>query len=323
MGIIRLYPHHNASMIQPNKLSCKGFTLIELSIVLVIIGLIAGGVLVGRDLIAAATIRAQISQIEKYQTAVNTFRGKYGYLPGDIPSPVADQYGFVPRGSQQGQGDGNGSIQSFSTRVGWATGVTVPGEPVMFWVDLSAANLIDGGFNTATPTQQTPDTPQMGMSAYFPTAKIGRQNNIYVWSGGWNVGLLGTGDEKNYFGIEMIYQIYNTCCTIAVPSLTVQEAYNIDKKIDDGFPQSGKVLALYAAYGNAYWAINTGLTLIPMPPYTSGGSGTYIPSSPPYSTATSWTSANCFDNGGTAGVQTYSLAQNSDSVNCALSFEFQ
>lgn len=43
----------------------SGFTLIELSIVLVIIGLIVGGVLVGRDLIKAAEVRAQVSQIEK------------------------------------------------------------------------------------------------------------------------------------------------------------------------------------------------------------------------------------------------------------------
>ena len=47
----------------------RGFTLIELSIVLVIIGLIVGGILVGQDLINAAAIRAQIAQVEKYQTA--------------------------------------------------------------------------------------------------------------------------------------------------------------------------------------------------------------------------------------------------------------
>ena len=52
----------------------KGFTLIEMSIVLVIIGLIIGGVLLGRDLISAAAVRAQIAQIEKYNAAVNTLR---------------------------------------------------------------------------------------------------------------------------------------------------------------------------------------------------------------------------------------------------------
>ena len=61
----------------------KGFTLIELSIVLVIIGLIVGGVLVGQDLIKAAEIRATVSQVEGYNSAVNTFRLKYNGLPGD------------------------------------------------------------------------------------------------------------------------------------------------------------------------------------------------------------------------------------------------
>jgi prepilin-type N-terminal cleavage/methylation domain-containing protein len=61
-----------------------GFTLIELSIVLVIIGLLAGGILVGRDLIHAAVIHAQVSQIEKYTMAANTFKLKYGGWPGDI-----------------------------------------------------------------------------------------------------------------------------------------------------------------------------------------------------------------------------------------------
>ena len=55
----------------------KGFTLIELSIVLVIIGLIVGGVLVGQDLIYAAKVRAQATQFERLKTAVYTFQGKY------------------------------------------------------------------------------------------------------------------------------------------------------------------------------------------------------------------------------------------------------
>jgi prepilin-type N-terminal cleavage/methylation domain-containing protein len=75
----------------------RGFTLIELCIVLVIIGLIVGGVLVGRDLISAAAVRAQVSQIEKYNTAVNTFRAKYGALPGDISATAAAQFGLTTR----------------------------------------------------------------------------------------------------------------------------------------------------------------------------------------------------------------------------------
>ena len=62
-----------------------GFTLIELSIVLVIVGLIIGGILVGQQLIHAAQIRQQAKQFELINAGVNTFRTKYNCLPGDCP----------------------------------------------------------------------------------------------------------------------------------------------------------------------------------------------------------------------------------------------
>ena len=74
----------------------SGFTLIELSIVLVIIGLIAGGVLVGRDLISAVAVRGEVSQLEGLDTAVNTFKMKYNALPGDISKTDAASFGMEP-----------------------------------------------------------------------------------------------------------------------------------------------------------------------------------------------------------------------------------
>src|SRR5476651_1560647 len=74
-----------------------GFTLIELSIVLVIIGLIVGCILVGQDLISAAEVRATVGQIEKYNSAVNTFRGKYNSMPGDMTADAAAAFGFTTR----------------------------------------------------------------------------------------------------------------------------------------------------------------------------------------------------------------------------------
>jgi prepilin-type N-terminal cleavage/methylation domain-containing protein len=130
----------------------QGFTLIELSIVLVIVGLIAGGVLVGQDLIRAAEVRATISQIEKYNTAVNTFRGKYGYLPGDINNAAATQFGFAARGQYAGEGDGNGLIEGVSNNAPSSNNgmYESAGETLMFWSDLTYANgmnigMIEGG----------------------------------------------------------------------------------------------------------------------------------------------------------------------------------
>lgn len=83
---------------------------------LVIVGLVVGGVLVGRDLISAAEVRAQITQIEKFNQAVNTFYGKYQALPGDMNGPTAAQYGFAAgtncTGGIGGR-DGNGLIDSY------------------------------------------------------------------------------------------------------------------------------------------------------------------------------------------------------------------
>ena len=63
--------------------SKAAFTLIELSIVLVIIGLIVGGILVGQNLIHNSEVKSQIKQIQEYEVAFNTFALKYNCLPGD------------------------------------------------------------------------------------------------------------------------------------------------------------------------------------------------------------------------------------------------
>src|SRR6202011_3322528 len=103
----------------------QGFTLIELSIVLVIIGLIVGGILVGQDLIKAAEVRAQISQIDKYNSAVNTFRAKFQSIPGDMAVATANQFGFTVDSTCYGQiggRDGNGLLDGASN----AGGALVP-----------------------------------------------------------------------------------------------------------------------------------------------------------------------------------------------------
>jgi prepilin-type N-terminal cleavage/methylation domain-containing protein len=131
-----------------------GFTLIELAVVLVIIGFIVGGVLVGQDLIRAAQVRAQITQIEQFNTAANTFRSKCGYLPGDVTATAASACGLKPRGQYAGEGAGNGIIEGiYGNSAGQNIGFAEQGgETAMFWVDLSATGPISGQFNTATAT---------------------------------------------------------------------------------------------------------------------------------------------------------------------------
>ncbi len=300
--------------------SAKGFTLIELSIVMVIIGLVVGGVLVGRDLIAAATIRAQIAQIEKYTISASTFRVKYGYVPGDMPADAATQFGFSARGSLPGEGDGNGVIQSkniSNTGYGYSAGM---GETALFWADLTTAGLIDGKFSTATATSfalpYVDDTTTPSTKAFLPEAKIGRNNYIAVWSGGWQApfDVYGMGQNgQNYFSINTVEFLRSTDL-LGNPGMRIIEAANIDKKIDDGAPQTGRVGAVYICQKFA-WA-GGGPTGCDDGAY--GTSGT---------TATAQSKTTCYDNGNVAGTtQQYSISSltgNGQNINCAISIQLQ
>ncbi len=62
----------------------SGFTLVELAIVLMIIGLLIGAILRGQELLESARITATLQQVKAYQGAIVTFRDTYGALPGDL-----------------------------------------------------------------------------------------------------------------------------------------------------------------------------------------------------------------------------------------------
>src|ERR1019366_3549131 len=67
----------------------QGFTLLELSIVLVIIGLLIGGIFVGQSLIHTAQLNSVISEFNRYQTSVQNFKMQYQALPGDMTNATA------------------------------------------------------------------------------------------------------------------------------------------------------------------------------------------------------------------------------------------
>jgi len=210
----------------------EGFTLIELSIVLVIIGLIVGGVLVGQDLIKAAEIRATVGQVEKYNAAVNTFRTKYNGMPGDLAATQAAAFGLYSSGMDgtTGKGDGNGLLSDSSA----VTSYQGIGETIVFWRHLSDAGLVDGSFGqdaylASGGVVSTTTNPAL----YLPTAKMGRGNMFAV----------ATTGGQNYYYLSGVKSLPASGAYTFTSNITPIEAYNMDVKLDDGAPYTGVVQA--------------------------------------------------------------------------------
>jgi prepilin-type N-terminal cleavage/methylation domain-containing protein len=225
-----------------------GFTLLELSVVLVIIALIIGGILVGRDLVEAAYVRATVAQIEKYKTAVNTFRTKYNTFPGDLSATTASQLGMAIRAGTAGRGDNDGALEGCSAAaVGTAT---IAGcETILFWNDLSVANMVDGNFvgtdgtgiNMASSEDDQLDLISDAMAmpvvtlnkdTVQPRAEIQKGNYVIAYSDSGVNYFEITGLKSSALGI---YTLYN--------ALTPLEALNMDNKMDDGDPMDGHIEA--------------------------------------------------------------------------------
>ena len=108
----------------------SGFTLVEIAIVLVIIGLILGGVLKGQSLIDNAKYKNFVKQVDSIRAAVLTFQDQYGGLPGDLLNTSA-----LNAAAQAGSG--NGLIAGRDCSVAGE-------ESCLVWSHLRYAGLISG-----------------------------------------------------------------------------------------------------------------------------------------------------------------------------------
>lgn len=133
-------------MIAHNKKQ-KGFTLVELSIVLVIIGLIIGGVLTGQQIMQNARITNTVNAIQAFQAQFQTYTQNFGSLPGDDSSATAR----FPTETTIANGNNDGQVGT-ATSYNSASGSDAAAESYNVWGHLRAADLIKNQSTGGQPT---------------------------------------------------------------------------------------------------------------------------------------------------------------------------
>lgn len=243
----------------------RGFTLIELSIVLVIIGLIVGGVMVGQNLMFASQIHQQVKQLQEYSQAYSTFQLKYNCIPGDCRN-ATDYF------SSSTNGNGNGILESTKVmadgRLNYGNDSTrFDFEFPTFFTHLILAGLIPSEPQIQTlgyPEPKLPHTNKQGFTANSALAigmdgyasSFTTQSDDYFGENLWRVGLyFAVGRPSAGWGSN------NDKDGLFTPLAT----YAVDAKIDDGKPQTGDFKG-----GTIQWTNTGGYTdgycLTPTPP---------------------------------------------------------
>ncbi len=220
----------------------SGFTLLELSIVIVIIGLIVAGISAGSSLVRAAGLRTITSDYNKYLVAVNSFKLQYDALPGDMSN--ADNYwSGCGTGATTGEcnGNGDGAVDS-------GTSLT-DNEMLRFWQHLANAEVIEGTFTgSATGAGTNHAIHVAGVNA--PASGLNSCVSALYRS--------NPGDAGNRFGFGAQSATVGLCNE---GFITPTEAYNLDQKLDgDLLPRSGKLTVNNSGNcfsGSAYLLSNT------------------------------------------------------------------
>jgi type II secretory pathway pseudopilin PulG len=216
------------------------FTLLEIAIILAIIGLLAGGVLAGQEMIRAAQLQKTVKQISDINQASVAFRDQYAGYPGDIRNAASFWAGAA-------NGNGNGSIETAANGTCVVTNAKqasdldcadFTGERAQFFTQLGLSGLgtsYDGSTTVGTGYPAISASSGAGIivgSTWLTAAASNMRmenyinSSVYLYLGVCRPSTLNTNSAAEF----------NNCGTL-IPI----DAQHIDTKIDDGKPLSGTV----------------------------------------------------------------------------------
>lgn len=220
----------------------RGFTLVEISIVMIIIGLLIGGTFGGMKLVENMQVNKTVQDLKAIESAALTFKDTYGRLPGDITSP-STRLPNCTAAPCSTAGNGNRAIDNVAS---WNEVLDPTMEKFTFWHHLRAANLIQLNHENSTSLlfgEGQPSAPYDGGyrlinygNAAFPGSSTRPTDRTLIFWTSTDTAIPSAG----YFSF---------------PCGIVQ---SIDLKIDDGQPWNG-IATAHSCGGPNYDITRTGL----------------------------------------------------------------
>ena len=211
----------------------NGFTLVEISIVMIIIGLLIGGTFGGMRLIENMQVNKTVQDLKAIESAALTFKDTYGRLPGDMPNTAARLPSCTDAPCATG-GNGDRQISPIQAVTPWTAALDTNWERYTFWHHLQAANMLAMDYkNSLDPT----------FGEGQPSAPIGGGYRMTNYTGN------GTACITMHRGAMLTVSSEPVAEFFVFPSSTIPclGVASVDRKLDDGDPYRGKVLNLGVA----------------------------------------------------------------------------
>lgn len=231
----------------------QGFTLIEMSIVVMIIALLIGAVMTGKSLLRSSKVQTIIQDVATYQSAIVQFKQKFGEVPGDMAdaqnywgiNPNCGTIGGVGTGTQTCNGNGNGLIEHKAV---------VPYEQYLVWQHLANAGLIPGQYTGASVLGSASPEYKCYPGINCPGGLLSQAQTYYLQYCAGPV----NGSTASYWDQPAGHYLFVGAAASysggfsAYPLLSAAEAFSLDSKVDDGKPGQGMWKSFEATGGAGY-----------------------------------------------------------------------
>lgn len=205
------------------KRNQSGFTLIEIAIVLVIIGLLLGGVLKGQEMINSARVKNLATDFKNIPVFIYGYQDKFKALPGDDANATSHLGATICVAPCQNSASSNGVIGGASATDTW-TSTTVTDETQQFWIHARLAGLAPGPTSGPVGTDYRPTNSADG--------RIGIQSNIQAGPGAFTTII-----QNAAGGASLMTGTYIICSTNILGKFVKQ----LDTTMDDGNTDTGSM----------------------------------------------------------------------------------